>query len=419
MSVLLKNAFVVDLESPYHHKKVNLLLKDGIIVSFSATTADQTIDLGGKIVTPGWFDLNASFCDPGFEFKEDINSGTKAALHGGFTDMHLLPITEPVIENKSHVEYLQSCAKPEVDIHISASLSCKQAGGNLTEILDLHHYGAISFSDGDLPIWNTELLLKALQYTTRIGTPLFQNARDLHLSANTHMHEGIISTMLGLRGEPSVSEKLIINRDLDILRYGGGHIHFTKVTTADGIELVKKAKEEGLMVTCDVSVHHLLFSDEQVKDFDVNYKSLPPYRSERDRKALIEGIMDGTVDAICSNHRPQDTESKQLEFDLAEPGSIALQSFYPSLLQTGIPFEVLAEKVTNGPRKVLRQEPVVIKERGKAKITILDPDRVWKLDAPTNQSKSINSPFWEHELKGMAIATVNNLTLNVFENVEV
>jgi len=287
-------------------------------------------------------------------------------------------------------------------------------GENLTEILDLAAAGATSFSDGDSPVWNSELLLKALQYTSGHGIRVFQNPRDPHLSANTHMNEGISSTNLGLRGEPNLSEVLTIKRDLDILRYAGGRLHFSKISSKEAVELIQEGKNEGLDITADVAIHHLIFTDNSIKDFDSNYKTVPPFRTSQDRLALIDAVKSGVIDAICSNHRPQDLESKQLEFDLAEPGAISQQTFYSNLLSLTevIPFETLVERVTNGPRKVLGMSQSIISEGMPAKLTVLDPERKWVLDQSSNLSKSRNSPFWDQELVGKVVGTINGTHCN-------
>ncbi len=416
MSLLLKNALIADSKSPQNNKKTSILIEKGIIKSFGSGRSGEEIDLEGKLVTVGWFDLNANFNDPGKEYKEDIVSGSQAALHGGFTDVNLSPDTTPPVQSKSSVEYLLGKSSNNIDLHVSASLSEDLKGENLTEILDLNNAGAASFSEGDDPVWNGELLMKALQYTESVGTPIFQNARDLHISSNAHMHEGRVSVNLGLRGEPSLSEELIIQRDLEILRYVGGRLHFSRISTVKAVDLIKQAKKEDIKVTCDVGIHHLLFTDEQVSEFDTIFKSLPPYRSEKDRGALIRGLKEGTIDAICSNHRPQDMENKQLEFDLAEPGSISLQTFYPSLLKISkeVPMDILLDRITNGPRRVLGLGSLEINVGAIAKLTILDPQNEWILNETSNLSKSNNSPFWNQKLTGKVAGTVNGEAYSLF-----
>ena len=415
MSLLLKNVHILDPKSPAHGKQANILIEKSTITSLYGKSGQKEIDLEGKVVSCGWLDLNAQFCDPGNEHREDINSGSEAASAGGFTDVCLIPETDPPITSKSDISYLIKKAPNYLDIHPLAAISESLLGENLTEMLDLHEAGAVAFSEGDLPIWNAKLLLKALQYTNDINVPIVQNARDLNISQGTHMHEGKVSTLLGLRGEPSLSEELIIQRDIDILKYSGGSIHFSRLSSARGVELVKKAKKVGLSVTCDVGIHHLLFSENDIGDFDTNHKSLPPYRSEKDRKALIKGVKDGTIDAICSNHRPLDQECKQLEFDLADPGSISLQTFYPSLLKVSkeIPMDILIEKVTHGPREIMRMDSSKIDKGEVAKLTIFDPAQSWTFNDTSNLSKSRNSPFWNAELKGKVIGTVNGTSITL------
>ena len=417
MSLLLKNCQVADSNSSHHKKKLNILIEKGIISSLKATSAKKEIDLEGRSITPGWVDLNAHFNDPGTEIKEDLRSGCRVAAVGGFTDVQLIPNTDPSIERKSDVEYIRNHPDSVVSLHVSAALSEATKGENLTEILDLHAAGASSVSDGDYPIWNSELLMKALQYTAQVDMPVFQFPQDVHLSRGTHMHEGITSTNLGLRAEPSLSEITTIKRDLDILRYAGGRLHFSKVSTREGVQLIRQAKKEGLSVTADVAIHNLIFTDEAVGEFDTNQKVSPPYRHEQDRRALIKGLAAGTIDAICSNHRPQDQESKQLEFDLADAGSISLQTFYSSMLtlEDEIPFETLVERVSSGPRSILGLDPVAIEVGAPAKLTILDPSKKWILNSETNLSKSTNSPFWDKELTGKVVGIINEHQVNLFE----
>ncbi|MDE0472266.1 MAG: dihydroorotase [Ekhidna sp.] len=418
MNLLLKNAFVGDPASSVHRTYCDLLIEDGVIASLQGGKAEKEIDLSGYEVFPGWFDLNAHFNDPGTEFKEDLDTGALVASNGGFTDIQLIPNTNPPLETKSDVKYVLHRKTPLVDVHISAALSEGLKGKNLTEIYDLKVAGASSFTDGDLPVWNAELLLKALQYTHTINSPIFQLAQDVSLSDNTHIHEGKMSTLLGLRGEPGISEELMVMRDIEILRYANGSIHFSRVSSGKSVELIRKAKREGLNVTADTGIHHLIFTDEAVADFNTYMKNLPPFRAESDRKALIKGVKDGTIDAICSNHRPQDQESKSLEFDLSEPGSISLQTFYPSLLKlsSDIPIETLIKCITLNPRTLLDVDPVSIDVNMPAKLTIVDPQKEWVLDDTTNLSKSRNSPFWGEKLKGKIVGIVNKAAYAFFND---
>ncbi|MEM6642291.1 MAG: dihydroorotase [Bacteroidota bacterium] len=408
MRILLKNCLIVDPGSPFHNYTKDIFVLDGTISQQDPIDVDQVFDLNGKMVSCGWFDLSAQFHDPGNENKEDMESGIACAISGGFTDVHLIPDTEPPIDSKAEVEYLIRQSQ-KAQIHVSGSLTKQLDGVSLNDILDLKRAGAVSVSEGDGSIQNSELFLKALQYTSQVEMPIFQVPRDEMLAKFSQMHQGYFSTLLGLRAEPSLSEVLCIKRDLEILRYSGGRLHFSRLSTEKGVRLVSEAKAEGLNVTADVALHQLIFTDRSIAEFDTNYKVQPPYREEADRLALISGVKDGTIDAICSNHRPQDLDQKELEFDLAGFGNISLQTFFPTLLKlTGeVPIETLIERITIGPRKILGLPKVQIKHGMPAKITAFDPDIEWSLNAETNLSRSKNSPFWEQDLKGKVLGVVN------------
>ena len=410
MKVLLSNATIFDPASKFHQKKSDILIEDGAITGVGkGFSAKKTIDCSKKLVFPGFVDLFAHFNDPGYEHKEDLLSGSKAAIAGGFTDVLLVPNNHPVTETKSDVEYLRTRSRHGVDLWPMAAVSEGTLGENLTEILDLHTAGAKAFSDGINGIWNTELLLKALQYVQKFDGLIINRPRDRHLSQHTHMHEGTVSTLMGIKGEPSISEELAIQRDLDILRYAGGKLHFSQVSTEKAVKLIKRAKKEGLNVTCDVGVHHLVFTDEHIVDFDANFKSDPPFRSEKDRKALIKGLVDGTIDAIVSSHQPQDSENKELEFDLAAFGLIGIQTFYPLLnsLEAELPGDIMVAAITENPRKILGLAPVKIEEGFPAKLTIADPDQPWVYNRENNQSKSENSPLLNQKQTGKILGIVN------------
>jgi len=411
MKLLLSNAKIMDIHSPHHGQQVDLLL-DGESISQIGTglEAKKVIDLQGMIVTPGLFDLFAHFNDPGHEHKEDFQSGKKAAQFGGFTDVCLIPNTEPVIESKSDVNFLKSRSGDGVDIHVLGAVSEGCKGENLTEILDLNEAGAVAFTDGLSPIWNTELLLKALQYMHKFDGLIINRPKDVHLSQFTHMHEGEVSTMLGLKGEPSISEEIAIKRDIEILKYAGGSLHFSHLSTARGVKIIKSAKKKGLSVTCDVAIHQLIYSDQDLSDYDTHLKLDPPLRSERDRKALIKGLKDGTIDAIVSSHQPQDPENKDLEFDLAATGISSLPTVISQLIsiQDELPLEVAIDKLTAGPRRILGLGSCTIAEGSEARLTMVDPATSWTLDNSTNPSKSHNTPLFGQKLTGRCFGTYNH-----------
>lgn len=409
MKVQLINAFVFDSNSSFFGKSVTILIENGIISKIgNGDFGVKKIDLQGAYVTPGFVDMFANFNDPGHEHKEDIRSGTNSAVAGGFTDVCLIPNTHPAITTKGDVEYILK-KSGSVNLWPMAGLSEDLKGENMSEILDLANSGAIAFTDGLLPLWNSELLLKSLQYLKREDGLVITRPKDKSLSRFAQMHEGQMSTSLGMVGEPSLSEEISIIRDLEILKYAGGKIHFSQISSARSVEIIKKAKKDGLHVTCDVNVHHLYFTDEAVETFDTNYKIEPPLRTEKDRKALIRGLQDGVIDAIVSGHQPQDSESKDLEFDLAEYGMIGLQTVLPILIRISdqLPLDLSIRKLTHDPRAILRLQPVTIEEGSQAKLTWFDPNKPWKFDYNSNESKSINSPFFNQELKGKVLGTLN------------
>ena len=409
MSLLLKNCLIYDRQSRHHLKKSHILIDKGIIQSIGSASANaKEIDLKGAVVTSGWVDLNANFNDPGHEHKEDLKSGCTVAQNSGFTDVALFPNTNPVVETKGDVEYVKSQSGKPVDLHPIAALSEGTNGENLTEMLDLHEAGAVAFSDGMKHIWNSELLVKALQYVQKFNGLIISRPTDPYLSRNAQMHEGPTSTSLGMRGEPAISEKLQIANQLEILRYAGGRLHFTMVSTADGLKLIKSTRKEGLKVTCDVGINHLKFTDRDVSNFDTNYKIDPPYRTEADRKALVKGVNDGTIDAIVSGHQPQDRESKFLEFDLASPGVISLQTMFAVLisLKGELDLDAAVDKLTHGPREILGLKSVTIVKGASARLAIFDPEKKWSLNEKSNFSKSQNSPFWDQELIGKTLGMI-------------
>lgn len=417
MKLLLTNAQILDLNSPHHSKKSDILIENGMISGIGKNlSAKQKIDLKGRLVAPGLVDLFANFNEPGFEHKEDIHSGVQTALFSGFTDVCLIPNTIPVIETKSDIKFLKSRSK-EVTLHPIAAISEGTKGENLTEILDLNEAGAIAFSDGINPIWNSELLLKALQYVRKFKGLVINRAKDVHLSQFSQMHEGTVSTSLGLKGEPVLSEEISIKRDLDILRYAGGRMHFTHISSAKALELIREAKKEGLQVTCDVAIHQLLFTDQGLLTFDSNLKVDPPFRSEKDRKALINGVRSGVVDAIVSSHQPQDTESKDLEFDLAEYGICSMPTLFSNLVKLSgeIQLEVLIDRMTGGPRQILQLEQVKIEKGNKAKLAIFDLEKTWTFDLDSNPSKSHNSPQYGMNLKGQCTGVINGELVSLFK----
>ncbi len=422
MNVLLRSVTIIDKSSPHHQQKVDLLIRNGIIERISAAgeggefeDETQVIAAEGKYLSIGWFDMQAHFGDPGEEHKEDLYTGAAAAAAGGFTGVALLPNTDPVVQSKNGVRYLKQDTGQPVNIHPIAAVTRDAKGEELTEMIDLYHAGALAFSDGLQPLWHTQVMLKALQYMQKLDCLLINRPDDQHLSRLGDMHEGLQSTLLGLKGMPVLGERLAIERDLRLLEYvtelsvgAAPRLHFSNISAAASVSLIREARQRGLPVSCDVAAHQLYFTDAALADFDTNLRVNPPLRAEEDRLALISGIQDGTVDVIVSSHQPQDEESKKCEFDLSAFGMTGLQTVFPiinTLLTNDLPLEFILEKITTVPRSLLRLDIPEIKEGAMADLTLFDPEARWVLDGQSNRSRSKNSPFWGKELKGRVCGT--------------
>jgi len=412
MKILIKAAEVFDPESDFNRHVVDLMLENGRITRIGENLNEEgTIIRGNNLkVSPGWMDLNTSFGDPGYEHKEDLQSGLEAARAGGFTAVALMPNNNPVSQTKNSISYLKANNAHNVtQVYPIGAVTIDTAGENLTEMLDLHYAGAIAFSDGTHPVWHTDIMVKALLYLQKIDALLIQRPEDIWLNKFGTMHEGYASTMLGMKGMPSLAEELMIERDLKLLEYTGGKVHFGKISTARSVELIRTAKKKGLKVTCDVAAYQMGFTAEALVNFETNYKVNPPFRDEEDNDALIGGLKDGTIDAIVSAHQPQDEESKNLEFDLADFGVINLQTVWPQLLQLKekVPLDLLIEKVSTNPRKLTGLKVPTIAEGKKANVTLFD-DSEWEFNQKSNFSKANNSPYFKQKLKGKIIASINN-----------
>jgi dihydroorotase len=412
MKILIQAAKILDSNSPFHKKEKNVLLQNGRITEIGDKNyqADKVIKAEGMILSTGWFDLGTFIGDPGLEHKEDLESGAKAAVAGGFTEIAVLPNTVPSIQTKNDVNYLtRGNDNRLLQVHPLASVTKNNKGEELTEMIDLHEAGAAGFTDGLKPIWHTDIFLKSLQYLQKFNGVLIDHPEDIWLNMFGQMHEGLQSTMLGLKGMPRIAEEVAISRNLKLLNYAGGRLHLAKLSTGKSIGLVRAAKSK-MNLTCDIAAYQPLMDDSMLAGFDTNYKVNPPLREQSDNDALIKGLNDGTIDVICSGHVPQDEESKSIEFDLADTGIINLQTFASNLvsLSEWVNWDVLIEKVTSGPRSVLQLEQPVIDIDAKANLTLLDPNCTWMFDNETNLSRSKNSPWLGQTLTGKTVAVFNN-----------
>lgn len=412
MKILIQAPEILDPGSPFHQKEKNVLIHNGRIAEIGDKnySSDKIIKAEGMKLSIGWFDLGTFIGDPGLEHKEDLESGTHTAVAGGFSEIAMLPNTIPCVQTKNEISYLiRGNQNRLVQVHPMASVTRNNMGEELTEMIDLHAAGAVGFTDGLKSIWHTDILLKSLQYIQKFNGVLIDHPEDYWLNLFGQMHEGVNSTRLGLKGMPRIAEDIVIGKNLELLQYAGGRLHFSRISTARSLELIKAAKRK-LNVTCDVTVFQALLDDSLLGDFDTNFKVNPPLRERADNENIIKALRDGTVDVLCSGHVPHDEESKNLEFDRAEFGIISLQTFCANLtsLSKSVDWDVLIEKVTTGPRQVLQLEVPRIEENAKANLTLMDPNHKWVLNEKTNYSKSKNSPWFGKELTGKAVAVFNN-----------
>lgn len=420
MKILIQSAKIISPGSPHHLKKRNVLIANGKIAEVGERkySADKEIDADGMLLSIGWLDLGAFVGDPGLEHKEDIASLVRAAAAGGFTEVAVLPNTHPAVQTKNEIAYLtQGNANRLVQIHALANVTKNGKGEELTEMIDLHEAGAIAFTDGLKSVWHTDIFLKSLQYLQKFDGLLIDHPEDNWLNLFGQMHEGEVSTSLGLKGMPRLAEEVAVRKNLELLGYAGGRLHFSKVSTAKTIEMVRAAKKKGLSITCDITSYQPLMEDNLLVDFDTNYKLNPPLREKSDNEALIKGLNDGTIDVLTSGHLPQDEESKMVEFDMAEFGITNLQTFASQLvlLSKSVDMEDLIAKVTVAPRQILKMEVPIIGEDSKANLTLFDPSAEWTFDASQNFSKSKNSPWLGQTLKGKAVAVFNNGKMKIEE----
>ena len=412
MKILLQGPEIIDSRSPFHQKEKNVLILNGRIAEIGDKNfpAERVIKAEGMKLTIGWFDLGTSIGDPGLEHKEDLESGARVAAAGGFTELAMLPNTVPSVQSKNEVSYITRGNENRlVQIHALASVTKNNKGEELTEMIDLHESGALAFTDGLKPIWHTDIFLKSLQYLQKFNGLLIDHPEDIWLNLFGQMHEGLNSTMLGLKGMPRIAEDIAVGKNLELLGYAGGRLHFAKMSSAKAVDMVRQAKKK-LNVSCDIASYQPLLDDSMLADFDTNFKVNPPLREKVDTEALLKALKDGTIDVLCSGHTPHEEECKSLEFDLADSGIINLQTFAANLvaLSKNIPLDVLLEKVTVNPRKLLQVEIPTIEVEAKANLTLFDPHRVWTFDEKTNFSKSKNSPWFGREITGKAIAVFNN-----------
>ncbi len=411
MNLIVKNATIIDKNSPFNTKAVDIVIENGIIKKIAQDIPNddnfKAIELDNLHVSQGWFDSSVSFGEPGYEDRETLLNGLNTAAKSGFTNVALQPNGHPIADTQADIHFLiNKSAQHAVTLHPIGALTKGSEGNDIAELFDMKNAGAVAFGDYNKAIPNANILKIALQYVQDFDGLVIAYAQDDKIKGKGVVHEGEVSTRLGLKGIPALAEELQIARNLFLLEYTGGKMHIPTVSTAKSVQLIREAKAKGLTVTCSVAVHHLVLTDETLTDFDTRYKVAPPLRPESERKALIEGVLDGTIDLITSDHNPIDIENKKMEFDLAKDGTIGLETAFGALM-TVLPLEVIIEKLTSG-HGVFSIDKQSIKEGEKACFTLFTPDDKKEFTKKDILSKSKNSAFLGRELMGNVYGIYSN-----------
>ncbi len=410
MKLIIRGTKIIDPKSTFHNQKADLLIVDGLIkqigTSLENTENAEEVKLENLHVSQGWFDSSVSLGEPGFEDRETIANGLDVAAKSGFTAIALQPNSNPIIDNQSQVHFVINSARNKAtELFPIGALTKGSEGKDMAELFDMKNVGAVAFGDYNKSLDNANLLKIALQYVQNFDGLVIAFAQDEKIKGNGMVNEGAVSTRLGLKGIPNLAEELQVARNLFLLEYTGGKLHIPTISTAKSVELIKEAKAKGLNVSCSVAVHHLVLTDEKLEGFDTRFKVTPPLRTEEDRKALVQGILDDTIDMITTDHNPIDIEHKKMEFDMAKNGTIGLESAFGAL-RTVLPLEKIIEKLTSG-KTIFGLDSPTIQEGEKANISLFNPDGKNIFSKTAILSKSKNSAFLGTETLGKAYGIIN------------
>ncbi|HZM88877.1 MAG TPA: dihydroorotase [Blastocatellia bacterium] len=415
MKLLIKGGRVIDPSQPIDQIS-DLLIEDGRVKSIGESLRDDgasVIDANGLVVSPGFIDLHVHLREPGEEYKETIASGAAAAAAGGFTSICAMPNTKPVNDNASVTRFIIDKAREAnlARVYPVGAITRESKGEELAEMAEMKAAGAVAVSDDGRPVMNSQVMRHAMEYARDHGLIVVDHCQDLHLAAGGVMNEGRNSTLLGLKGMSGAAEELHVARDLRLAELTGARVHIAHISTAGSVEMVRRAKREGLAVTCEVTPHHLALTDAAVLGFDTNTKMSPPLRSEEDRVALIEAARDGTIDAIATDHAPHHLDEKMFEYDRAPFGVVGLETALGVALMVlyhsgSIPLARIIEMMTFGPARAFSLPGGTLTKGASADITVFDPDREWTVDPKKFKSKSRNTPFAGTRLRGSVVSTL-------------
>lgn len=417
MEFILEQAKLVYPGHPLDGKRLNVKIKDGVIHSLDAgLNSKSKIIRGGDLhFSIGWFDIGTFIGEPGFEHRETSATLTRSALAGGYTGVAVFPNTKPCLHSKAEIEFIiQKSRSSDIDILPIGAITKQCKGQELAEMIDMHHSGAIAFSDGTYPVQDNGVMVRAMRYVNHFDGLIINGLEDNGLASLGQMHEGMISQQLGLKGIPAIAESLMLQRDLYLSQYAGSRYLAHLVSTEEAIKLLKALNKNKSMVQASVSYLNLLFDDTQLTDFDSHYKQSPPLRSVQDRKALVKAVKDKVVGIICSNHQPLEIEKKDLEFAYADPGTIGLQTIFPAL-STARHFS-MEEWVTAAainPRTALKVPLPELATGARANLTFFDPEQEWTYEKKDIHSLSKNSLFLDQTFKGKVLGTIHKGKLHL------
>ncbi|HIB05584.1 MAG TPA: dihydroorotase [Candidatus Marinimicrobia bacterium] len=414
-NLVLKNGTIID---PHHKKTIHgdVWIKDGTIAGvggFKAPKSSETVDCSGKVITHGFCDLHVHFREPGREDKETLQTGSLAAMAGGFTRVCVMPNTNPPLDSPESINFIREKAEHcPIHIHPIGAVTKSQDGNDLTEMGLMHQEGAVAFSDDGLPIQDGAMMRIALEYATLVDVPIINHAEDVCLRAEGVMHEGRISTHLGLPGNPDLAESAMVHRDLELAEFTGARLHVPHVSSAKAVHHIQEMKQRNKNVTAEVTPHHLFFNDDALTSFNTHLKVAPPIRTEKDRKALIQAVTEGTIDCIATDHAPHTIEDKETTFDLASFGMIGLESCFGAVYkvlvdQEGLQLEDVIALLTAKPRAIMGFDPDLFTLGRAAEINVIDADKEWTFEREHVRSRSINSPFYGEPLKGKVELTIS------------
>jgi len=419
-TALLQNGHLIDPANGVD-TEADILVSDGVIrkigKNLAAVPGAKVVDLRGKTVTPGFFDMHVHFREPGYEHKETIATGCASAAAGGFTGVCCMPNTNPAIDDATVVSYIHGQGRKAlggaVDVHCIGAVTKGREGKLLSPMAELAAAGVVAFSDDGAPVSDSEIMRRALEYASMYGKPIIQHAEESSMTRGGAMNEGKTSTVLGLPPIPPVAEDIMVGRDIQLVKYTGAAYHVAHVSTAGAVEQIRRARAEGMKVTCEITPHHFTLSDDAVEGFDTNTKMNPPLRSTGDVGAMKAALKDGTIDVIATDHAPHSADEKAVEFVHAPFGIVGLETAvgltFTVLVEPGIiTLKRMVELLSVNPRKVLGLPPVGISEGAAANLTLLDLEIEYTVDTATFKSKSKNSPFGGRKLRGKAIGIVNN-----------